>query len=307
MLESLTLRNFQKWGSLHIEFDPNLTVLWGSSNSGKSTVLRALEWLCLNSFRGDWYIRRNCKSTSVSLTVDKQNIVRYRGPEGNGYRFDGQVYEALYGTVPESIANILQVGDYSFSGQFDSPLWLLLSKAEVSRQLNSIVNLDLIDRVLGDISSQVKKSKEAVEVSESRLCEARQTKNDLAWVLDADESLTEIEEIEKKQQENIRKLKDLADLLVRINQQQTLMANGEQELEALMDIVTTGDKLIVTQKQLQDLEQMLGQIEKAQDRVGLATVSFEAAELQLTEYGQDRCPTCGNEIQGKGIDSGAVD
>ena len=49
-LSRLSLTNFQKHERLALDLDPRLTSIAGDSDRGKSAVLRALAWLCLNSF-----------------------------------------------------------------------------------------------------------------------------------------------------------------------------------------------------------------------------------------------------------------
>ena len=75
MLERIELHNFQCHKDLEIKFG-KITTLVGPSDSGKTTVLRALKWLFFNSEKTKQICRRGETEVSVSVVVDGRKITR---------------------------------------------------------------------------------------------------------------------------------------------------------------------------------------------------------------------------------------
>lgn len=195
MIEKIVLKNFQCHEKLTVELDPFCTTLVGSSDVGKTAVLRAFKWVSQNHLRGDCFIRHGASRCKVRVRIDNQWVRRSRGDGDNRYQIGNRVYRAFGTGVPKSVADLLNVGDISFQNQFDGPFWFMLSPGGVSRQLNAIINLGAIDDALARIASEVRRSRAAVEVSQKRLSSARQRREELRWARDADEQLTQVEQI----------------------------------------------------------------------------------------------------------------
>jgi chromosome segregation ATPase len=166
MLTKLHLKGFQKHKDVVLDFD-QVTTIVGPTDSGKSSVVRALRWLFLAApatsaapvAGGDAY---------AAATVENRKVARRKGDE-NVYYLDDQEFRAFRTTVPEPIAAALSVQPVNFQSQHDSMYWLSSSSPEVSRQLNELVDLEIIDETLGRVGAQVRKSTTLFEDSEGTL------------------------------------------------------------------------------------------------------------------------------------------
>ena len=183
MIRSITLRNFQAHEARTIDLD-RVTCIVGPSDQGKTAVLRALRWLCLNEPRGDAFITHGKDFARVKATLDTGDVItRQLGKKGNLYRVnDGEPYKAFGSSVPDEVAKILNVDGNNFQQQLDPPFWLMASPGEVSRSLNRIVDLERIDAVLSKCSGQIRSTKAAIGVCEKRLEQAEADCERLAWV-----------------------------------------------------------------------------------------------------------------------------
>src|SRR5689334_12410955 len=108
-VRKLSLSNFQAHEWLEIEFSPTITSIQGESDRGKSAVLRALRWVCLNDFAGAEFIRRGASEAEVSLRSGKLVITRKRGTKENTYSLDAHQFKAFGNGVPEPIAQQLKL------------------------------------------------------------------------------------------------------------------------------------------------------------------------------------------------------
>lgn len=174
---SIKLIDFQGHEETTIGFSPTITSLKGASDVGKSSILRALRWVALNDLGGDEFIREGAKKTKVVLTVDigenKKGLItsvitRIKGT-ANTYLLNDSEYKAFGQGVPSDIVKLLNVNEINFQGQHDSPFWFNETAGEVSRRLNAVVDLSVIDTTLSNVASAVRQAQERKNVCEERL------------------------------------------------------------------------------------------------------------------------------------------
>jgi exonuclease SbcC len=194
MIEQLTIKGFQAHKKLTIELDPHITCIVGPNSAGKSSIVRALRWICLNKKPHGRVIHWALSKASVKLTVDGQTVLRKQGHGTNLYSLNGQVFKAFASNTPEPIKQLLNLEEVNFQRQHDQPFWFSLSPGQVSRELNSIVNLETIDQSLSNIGAELRKARTVVDVIEERLAEARKQKEQLQWIREVDVALVEIEQ-----------------------------------------------------------------------------------------------------------------
>lgn len=184
MIESLIIQNFQTHAKTRIDLDPGITCIVGTSDIGKSAVIRALRWVCTNTPGGDAFIRHGAKGCTVKLIVDGQIVTRRRTPGGdvNEYHLDDQELKAFGRDVPEPVTAKLNIGAVSWQFQHDAPFWFGETAGEVSRQLNAIVNLGVIDTCLSYVASARTKAKTRLDVAEENLMASSKKRKSLEWV-----------------------------------------------------------------------------------------------------------------------------
>ncbi|OZV12957.1 hypothetical protein CIW83_07040 [Tissierella sp. P1] len=85
-IEKVILENFQSHKSSIIEFDDQLNVIVGPSDSGKTAILRGIRWALYNEPSGDYFIREGTSECSVTVIFnDGTKIKRYRNKSKNIY------------------------------------------------------------------------------------------------------------------------------------------------------------------------------------------------------------------------------
>lgn len=263
MLTKLILKNFQAHKKRTIVFDKGITSVVGDSDVGKSAIVRALGWVATNKPNGDSFIRHGADDAIVTLEIDGHVIVRSRGKDGNKYELDGKEYKAFGNGVPREIEEILRIGATNLQRQHDAPFWFSESAGVVSKELNNVINLSVIDEVLSDISSQVRKHRASVEFCTERLEKARARRDELKPIVEIDERLTEIE----AQAVSLRKIQtqasDLSDLMARLRQcrdvkkrTQETAQNGTLLLSAAVKYRDIRKKRFLLNGSLQDLAAM---------------------------------------------------
>jgi chromosome segregation ATPase len=198
MLTRLILKNFQAHRKLALEFDPHVTTIVGPSDVGKSAIIRALRWVATNKPGGSAFTTHGEKATKVALEVDGHTIVPRRGPDGNAYDLDKQELKAFGADVPEPVAKLLNVGDINFQWQHDAPFWFSETSGEVSRRLNSIINLAIIDDVLAYVNSRLREVTQTIGACEQRAATAGARRDALKPIVETDRQFAIVENLAKR-------------------------------------------------------------------------------------------------------------
>lgn len=262
MIEQIRIKNFQAHEDLTIEMDRVVT-LTGPSDVGKSSAIRALRWAALNVPVSS-LIRDGAKQASVELIVDGRKIVRSRGSE-NVYQLDDQEYKAFRTDVPDAISKLLNLTEVNFQGQHDPIYWFSSTAGDVSRQLNAVVDLSIIDATLAETVRVFNKAKTVVQIAEETLSRSVAERDGLAWVADADADLKKVEESEAEM-EHIRGRKIDLDLLVGLAKRNGMDA---RELKSLADdsasLLVAMGRAGKAFKQASDLNQLIADASKARD------------------------------------------
>lgn len=298
MLQSIHLHNFQTHADRTIELDPAVTTLIGPSDAGKSSILRALKLAALNQWDGpaNSFVRWGNYSAEIELKADDHSVVRHKGESTNTYELDGQEYKAFGQSVPEVIAKLLNLSPLNFQGQFDSPYWLSCSPGQVSRELNSVINLDLIDRTLGNIASAVRKARTEVDVDKERLQKAKAAVAELAWV---DAMVKALEALEAKEKEAVRLRdteKELTEILEKCRKARAAVRiiPNDREMETLR---RTRTAVVEAAGRESALSALLFQIELGRDELEAKRKKADAAKAELGKAMGNRCPLCKKPVK----------
>lgn len=298
MLQQLRIKNFQCHKNLTIDFDEHLTVITGPSDIGKSAILRALQWLCFNRPAGSSFLRHGAKAVSVALVLPDVSLLRFRGRYKNLYRLQGRTFTALGSAgVPEELSRILNTNPDSFGLQHEAPYWLSLSPGQVSRKLNTIVDLSLIDSTLGNLAKELRKARTICEITEQRLTSVIAQRDKLTWVQSADEQLTVLESMEIRLQQKRSRITQIKASLTRVQDTDQALQNASRTHRNAARVIRLGDEILSLRTRHKQLQENLHRItswirQESQLRQQLTEVNDRLGKLEGT-----LCPVCGQEIK----------
>ena len=157
-IKSITLVNFQSYKNTKIDFSPGLVLLEGTSDSGKSAILRAMSFVLYNYPRKDTLIHWGATETRVTLEFsDGVKVTRIKGTGRNAIEAidaDGNVIvkEKIDKEIPDDIKQLLGNppqddfnGLISYSDQF-SPMFLVdLSPTDLPRSLSNLTGVEVLE------------------------------------------------------------------------------------------------------------------------------------------------------------------
>lgn len=301
VLESLTIRDFQCYEKERIDFDERITVIVGPTDSGKSSWLRALRWLATNRPSGDGFVRRlpreaqgNSRGVARAvLRFDGHTAERVRGPGRNLYKLDGRVFKSFGAGVPEEIISLLALGPENFAGQHDAPFWFMLSPGEVSRELNGIVNLGLIDSTLANLAAELRRARTRIEVIEERVKEAQERTSRLSWARDADRDLSRVEAMGVGLEKRRGRIAGLRGLLGKLGEASLATRNSRAVLPLADKMEASWQAKEMSKKAASDLVASIRSAKEANDRRANTSREAEEVEAELKQIAHTKCPVCG--------------
>ena len=216
MIKSLEIKNIQSHKDSRLELSPGINALIGSSNNGKSAILRALNWAVNNRPLGvevllsNWaYDSKGKQNEEMSVTVEKGNstLIRRKTKSENEYVIDGEVLEAIKTDVPDEVRKFFMLSETNMQKQQDAPFLLSLSSGKIAEYFNRIVRLDIIDRVLSNAESSRRKMKNQLESSESQEKKLEKELEKFEWI-DSVEKLIEKIKILNSKSEELSEIKE---------------------------------------------------------------------------------------------------
>lgn len=271
-LLSIELSNFQVHGETTIEFAP-ITTIKGPTDTGKSSIIRALRWVCLNDLAGFEFIKEGEKKTKVTLRFYRNkmewDVARIKSISSTGintYKLNDKEFKSFGMSVPSDIAYLLQMSELNFQSQHDSPFWFAETAGEVSRKLNSIVDLSVIDTALSNIASAARHAQERRNIISEGLIQAQQ---ELEKIKDAEtqiEDFKNLKEVHEKRNKIETAHHRLGDLLSDVNsRREWLKQIREREAEG-KELLEACQRALEIEGEVTRLNEVIGRVVHLQTR-----------------------------------------
>lgn len=234
----LIIENFQSHVYTEIDFVPGLNVFVGPSDSGKSSILRALRWVLFNQPRGTDFIRKGAKTCRVRLVLeDGTEIIRVRGKSENRYILrtpDGkeEVYESIGQGSHQMILQAHQMIPLTwdqketllqFASQLEGPFLLSESSGSKAKLIGRISGAHWIDLALKDATrekNQVSNEIRQVEKQKASTLERLQPYEKVPQWEAAVKQATDRYRAIQRMKEKEERLRDLSERLQRIRHEQ---------------------------------------------------------------------------------------
>ena len=172
IIDKVTLINFKAHENTTIEFTKGLNTIVGDNSVGKSTILKAINWVVNDSPKGSAFIRTGAKKCEVKLSFVNGTYIRKTRNSSSStyYLFDGTSeteYKGFANRVPVEITNAHQMPlvdlygekiSLNYGAQLD-PLFLISqSKASRADAIGKLTKTDIYDDSIEHITKAIRKS-----------------------------------------------------------------------------------------------------------------------------------------------------
>lgn len=181
-ISRIRLENFQDHKNTDIELESGINLIIGSSDAGKSAVLRAINWVFHNEPRGSGFVRRGSDEARVTIWFnDGTMVTRIKGKQRNAiaiHKADGQqlAFEKIGNDIPPEAIEALgkppiddRHGPISYAEQM-GPLFLTsLSPTDLPRSLSELTGIDDFEAAAQLLGKRSRKSGEDAKDSQTRI------------------------------------------------------------------------------------------------------------------------------------------
>ncbi len=253
MILKTLIKNFQSHKHTLLEFHKGMNVIVGDSDSGKSAIIRALNFAIKNKPSGDIFRSIWGGNTSVRIETKENTIIRTKTKSENKYELNKlDPFKAFKTDVPEEIEKALQMDDINIHQQHDPFFLISDTPGKVATHFNKIAKLDKIDKGLFKIQHGEKDTKTGKVLFTG------------INILKSDISYIEKEIVDKKEQ-----LKEFVDLhqfeidLMNLEELQTVTDQLKTDTEQLSSLIFSYEQLadkIKTKSKVLSMEDSISSI-----------------------------------------------
>lgn len=192
-IKKLQIKNFQSHKDTTLEFDEGLNIIVGPTNSGKSSILRALKKVIRDSPSGNNFVNVDAKECIISIETEKDIIERRIVTSSTGetktneYTLNEDCFAKFGKEIPLEVIRTLKMPevefdnskiDLNFADQLEGPFLLSSPPSLKARVLGKLSGVDILDSAivqvnknLRKLSGDIKDGNEKVEILEKELSE----------------------------------------------------------------------------------------------------------------------------------------
>lgn len=276
MIKSITLQNFQSHKNTTIDFCGGVNAIVGLSDSGKTAILRAINWVATNKPTGDAFQSNWGGETIVRLTLGNEIVItRGRCSSSNYYMIDDVEFKAFGLGVPLEVQQVLNFGDINIEKQMDVPFLLGSSPGEVAQVLNRIVDLDNIDASISSIRKEKMKTDGELRTEKSRYASTCEELKQYAYLKTMEQDVDEAEELNHNIEQTVNKIKQIRKLFVKLYEQQKRINKTKRIVNTesyIISIQQEYDKLVMNYRKMKTLDLLLTQYDEAKKKIEFSTL-----------------------------------
>ena len=245
MFKSIGITNFQSHKETNLTLDNGVNVISGTSDSGKTAILRSLNWLFNNRPFGDAFKNWNVplkEPVSVVLELEDGNSIVIERQNGKNtysiFNKDGEVttFSAIKTDVPKEVTELLNLAEYNYQSQHQPYFLLQDTPGEIAKKLNDLVGLSIIDTLFSNIASKIRQTSIKVSMLVSK-------RDNTVQELKKYTKLDEIESIVKSLEKLYGETAGIASSLNQIASKLTALEKIKTEREKLIPLIKLEKKV----------------------------------------------------------------
>jgi DNA repair protein SbcC/Rad50 len=297
MLSELIINNFQSHKETELTLSPNVNVIIGSSDSGKTAILRALRWLMWNRPIGDAFRSTWGGNTEVAVQVDGKYILRVKNKNENMYAIEETAFSAIKTDVPDEIIKMLNINSINLQSQFDRPFLLDMSPVAVAQFFNTIAHIDSIDTGLYNVQSWIRDINSKIGFIEDEQIKLKELiETQFSNVDELDAAILKLENKEQKCVEAEEDLENLSKLYASILDIKDDISGYNSLLkheEKVTHILELFDSVRNKNGYLYELHVLVENINDTNRDVNDGNSNIKTMQNKFNKEFPDRCPLCG--------------
>lgn len=284
MFKSVSIQNFQSHAKTELDFHEGVNVIVGTTDGGKTAIIRALRWLIWNRPSGDALRSRWGGATNVQLETEEGVITRSKDKiDKYTLRLKGQEdieFKAIGTSVPAEIQRVLNISEINLQNQHDSTFLLSDTPGAVATHFNKVARLDRIDSATSAINGWIRGLKSDVSHLETDIATEKAKLPQFENLEKFEIEIEALEQMEGKVVTMRSRYSTLEKDIVRITNLEeeietlTPLLGLEKLVTSILDDITKRDQL---QTQIDELQTAIDDLEELE---GKETTANELLPLE---------------------------
>jgi chromosome segregation ATPase len=298
MLKQLHIENFRTWKSAILDFCSGVNVIVGAPDSGKTNIVRAVNWVLYNRPLGN-RMQSDFSEEPVSVTIrfDDTVAVLKKVKDKSVYLYNGKDYRAIDKEVPDVISSGANISELNIQEQLDEPYLICSSPGEVARELNKITHLENIDEWVSNLTTMINSENKVLRLLEIDVKEREQQIDKFGDLEVIDDELKTLEELQRDIQAYDKKIESAEASCREIERQQKILSllevpvGAEEKLEELGRDIEQLKKMDV---KIRDAGWALNSCNETHERYDTTRTDLLDRLAQYKKFVStlDKCPFC---------------
>jgi len=307
MIKAIEIVNFQSHKNTRLEFNEFTNVIIGPNDAGKTSILRAINWVVNNRPIGiDVDIREGQDHVQVQLDFDHASITRGKGKEGHYYKIQAggkeEWFKAFGKAVPEEVQKIINFADVNIQAQHDQPFLLSDGSSRAAKYLNRVINLEDIDKGLSNLNKWKRESAQEQRTLANLQEEAEKKLKKFEGLEEIAPKLARLEGLSSEIYQLDKKMSRLHELISWIKHCQEELAQFKelQEVKARFEALwKLGQEQEKCEVDYQKLTSLVNSIKMGEATLKSTSKMIISLQKEYDELMPEECPLCGHSTAKK--------
>lgn len=278
MIAQIHIKNFQSHRDTKLHFVAGINTIVGPSNSGKSSILRAMEWVLLNYPSGTEFISVGADYAEVTITLSSGYAVSRKRTRSNAVNTYTILYQGSvipdgiltgFGSnVPPQVLDVLGMTrmEFGIAKQLEAPFLISETPKVRAETIGNLEEVARIDKALQEVNDDLRDNAKRQRETDVEIKKSTQEMQRLEKELKHDRVVCAQFEEQKERYDNAQQLLRLLrpvydEQLGRI--EQTLGEHSQQLIKAVRivqawdpHVLTCADAIEAMEKSAQKIERL---------------------------------------------------
>jgi exonuclease SbcC len=299
-IKQVKLINFQDHKETTVDFTEGVNLIVGSSDAGKSAILRAVNFVFQNDLRGNSFIRVGTTECSVTIVFsDGVEITRVKSTDVNNYILKDEneelhVFSKVASTVPEQIQKYLgnpplddKKRPIAYADQMANLFLVDLNSSDLPRTLSELTGIQHLQTAAETLGKNARSYDRSIKERNDKI---KKLNDDLVQYQYVDKDYESISTIQSELNnlsntlENINKARNFIKINNEISSEAKKINNLSSKYKSLADI----------KPQIENLSNLLTSIKTS--RINLSFHVKKTKEFKSTKADLDKYSSLCNEV-----------
>lgn len=299
-IKQVKLINFQDHKETTVDFTEGVNLIVGSSDAGKSAILRAVNFVFQNDLRGNSFIRVGTTECSVTIVFsDGIEITRVKGTDVNNYILKDEneelhVFSKVASTVPEQIQKYLgnpplddKKRPIAYADQMANLFLVDLNSSDLPRTLSELTGIQHLQTAAETLGKNARSYDRSIKERNDKI---KKLNDDLVQYQYVDKDYDSISTIQSE-------LNNLSNTLENINKARNFIKRNNEissEAKKINNLSSKYKSLSDIKPQIENLSNLLTSIKTS--RIHLSFHVKKTKEFKSTKADLDKYSSLCNEV-----------